>query len=164
MTGENKLHRKSKNVLLWNIDCAAKSLVKCVPKPPIFGVHDYIHDDAIKWNPFPRYWTFVRGIHRSPVNSPHKGQWRGALMFSLICAWINRWVNNHEAGDLRRHRNHYDVIVIDGLVQDCSTSIASPLWIQQYCTKTSILPQFKYTLEVVDIHTSPFYISVMPMI
>ena len=31
---------------------------------------------------------------------------------SLICAWINHWVNNGEAGDLRRYRNHYDVIVI----------------------------------------------------
>ena len=47
-----------------------------------------------------------------PVNSPHKGQWRGALMFSLICVWINGWVNNGEAGDLKRHRSHYDVIVI----------------------------------------------------
>ena len=47
----------------------------------------------------------------SPVNSPHKGQWRGALMFSLIWAWINGWVNNGEAGDLRRHRAHHDVIV-----------------------------------------------------
>ena len=56
--------------------------------------------------------AFVRGIHRSPVNSPHKGQWRGALMFSLICAWINCWVNNREAVDLRRHRAHYDVIVM----------------------------------------------------
>ena len=36
---------------------------------------------------FPRYRPFVRGIHRAPVNSPHKGPWRGALMFSLICAW-----------------------------------------------------------------------------
>ena len=44
-----------------------------------------------------------------PVNSPHKGQWRGALMFSLICARINVWVNNREAGDLRRHRGYYDV-------------------------------------------------------
>ena len=43
-----------------------------------------LHDDVIKWKHFPRYWPFVRGIHRSPVNSPHKGQWRGALMFSLI--------------------------------------------------------------------------------
>ena len=50
--------------------------------------------------------------HRSPVNSFHTGQWRGALMFSLICDWINAWVNIHEAGDLRRHRTHYDVIVM----------------------------------------------------
>ena len=47
-----------------------------------------------------------------PVNSPHKGQWRGALMFTLICARINGWVNNREAGDLRRYRAHYDVIVM----------------------------------------------------
>ena len=59
----------------------------------------------------PRYWPFVRGIHRSPVNSPHKGQWRGALMFYLICAWINGWVNNREPGDLRRYRAHYDVTI-----------------------------------------------------
>ena len=52
-----------------------------------------LHDDVIKWKYFPRYWPFVRGIHRSLVNSPHKGQWRGALMFSLNCAWINGWVN-----------------------------------------------------------------------
>ena len=70
------------------------------------------HDDVIKWKHFPRNWPFVRGIHRSPVNSPHKGQWRRALMFSLICVWINNWVNNGEAGDfetlscpLWRHRN-----------------------------------------------------------
>ena len=48
-----------------------------------------------------------------PVNSPHKGQWRGALMFSLICAWINGWVNNREASDVRRHRDHYDVTVMN---------------------------------------------------
>ena len=40
------------------------------------------------------------GIHRSPVNSPHTDQWRGALMFSLICAWINGWVKNQDAGDI----------------------------------------------------------------
>ena len=70
-----------------------------------------IHDDVIKWKHFPRNWPFVRGIHRSPVNSPHKGQWREALMFSLICVWINNWVHNREAGDLRRYLAHYDVIV-----------------------------------------------------
>ena len=71
-----------------------------------------MHDDVIKWKYFPRYWPFVRGIHRSPVNSPHKGQWRGALMFTLIWARINVWVNNRKAGDLRRNRVHYDVIVM----------------------------------------------------
>ena len=70
------------------------------------------HDDVIEWKHFPRYWPFVRGIHRSPVNSPHTGQWCGALMFSLICVWINGWVNNHEAGDLRRYRAHCDVTVM----------------------------------------------------
>ena len=51
-----------------------------------------------------------------PVNSPHKGQWRGALMFSLICVWINGWVNNREAGDLRRYRGHYDVTVMRPII------------------------------------------------
>ena len=63
-----------------------------------------LHDDVIKWKHFPRYWP--------PVNSPYKGQWRGALMFTLICARINGWVNNCKAGDLRRHRGHYDVGVM----------------------------------------------------
>ena len=72
----------------------------------------WTHDDVIKWKLFPCYWPFVQGIHRSPVNSPHKGQWRRALMFSLICTWINDWVNNGEAGDLRRYCTHYDVTVM----------------------------------------------------
>ena len=71
-----------------------------------------LHDDIIKWKYFPRYWPFVWGIQRSPVNSPHNGRWRGAMMFSFICAWINGWVNNRGTGDLRRHRAHYDVIVM----------------------------------------------------
>ena len=41
-----------------------------------------------------------------------KGQWRGALIFALICVWIKGWINNREAGDLRRHCSHYDVIVM----------------------------------------------------
>ena len=49
----------------------------------------------------------VTGNHWSLVNSPHKGQWYAALMFSLICTWINSWVNNREAGDLRCPCAHY---------------------------------------------------------
>ena len=74
--------------------------------------HRHHHDDVIKWKHFPRYWPFVRGILRSPVNSSHKGQWRGALIFSLNCARINGWVNNGEAGDFRRHRAHHGVAVM----------------------------------------------------
>ena len=71
------------------------------------------HDGVIKWKHFLHYWPFVWGIHRSPVNSPHKGQWRGALMFSLICTWPNGWVNNWDAGDLRHHGAHYDITVMN---------------------------------------------------
>ena len=63
------------------------------------------HDDVIKWNIF-RVTGHLCG------NSPHKGQWRGALMFSLIYTRINGWVNNGEAGDLRHHRAHFDVTVM----------------------------------------------------
>ena len=69
-------------------------------------------DDVIKWKNSPRYWPFVRRIQRSPVNSPRKGQWRRALIFSLICAWTNGWANNRDAGDLSRHRAHYNVTVM----------------------------------------------------
>ena len=61
--------------------------------------HNFIviaHDDVIKWKTYPRYWRFVWEIHRSPVNSPHKGQWPGAVMFSLIGAWTNGWINNQQ--------------------------------------------------------------------
>ena len=83
---------------------------------------------------FLRYWPFVLGIHRSPVNSPHKGQWRGALMIPLICVWINAWVNNRVAGDLRRHRAHYDVIVMN---DDDSYIIGH--WRQEFATDRCIL-------------------------
>ena len=76
-------------------------------------VTDIQHDDVIKWKYFPCYWPFARGINRSPVNSLHKGQWRRALMLSLICDWTNSWANNRDASDLRRHCAYYDVIVIN---------------------------------------------------
>ena len=66
----------------------------------------------MKWNFFSRHWPYVRRIHRSPVNPPHKGQWRGALVFSLIYALTNDCVNNRDAGDLRRHCAHNDVAVM----------------------------------------------------
>ena len=92
------------------------------------------HNDTIKWKHFLRYWPFV-----SPENSPHKGQWRGALMFSLICTWTNSWLNNWDAADLRCHRAHYDItvmILLDSAVSGKCTghcfsrkTIFSGLWI-----------------------------------
>ena len=70
------------------------------------------HDDVIKSKHFPRYWALCAGNLPVTGESPHKGQWRGALMFSFIFAWTNSWVNNGDAGDLRRNRCHYDVIVM----------------------------------------------------
>ena len=105
-----------------------------------------LHDDVIKWKHFPRYWPFVRGIHRSPVNSPHKGQWRGALMFSLICAWITDWVNNREAGDLRCHRAHYDVIVMFSE----NLSFSSCTW---YCVVGSVIRVFHFVALTLNIYS-----------
>ena len=97
------------------------------------------HDDVIKWKHFPRYWPFVRGIHRSPMNYPHEGLWRGAL--------INGWVNNDEAGDLRRHRAHYDVNVMQfGRTKSVSgTKTPSPQWKNCLCT---LWPSFQSSLAL----------------
>ena len=73
-------------------------------------VHGGRYDDVIKWKHFPRYWHFVQRIPGEFLSQRPVG---GALMICLICVWINGWVNNHEADDLRRHRGHYDVIVMD---------------------------------------------------
>ena len=59
-------------------------------KPDLCRPVENEHDDVIKWKHFPHYWPFVRGIHRWPVKSPHKGQWHWAMIFSLICAWNKR--------------------------------------------------------------------------
>ena len=93
--------------------------------------------DVINWEHFPRNWPFVRGIHRSPVNSPRKGQWRGALIFSLFAAWISGWVNNGETGDLRRHRAHYDVIVMNDYEY---TSDIPPTYQSRCCENYCCIP------------------------
>ena len=106
-----------------------------------FGKPKYLimsHDDVIKWKHFPRYWPFVRGIHGFPVYSPHKGQCHRALMFSLICVWINGWVNNHETGDLRRYRAHYDVTVMIYMYEIKNNEILTP-----HCAKLTGQLSFK---------------------
>ena len=94
------------------------------------------HDDVIKWKHFPRYWPLVRRIHRSPVKSPHKGQWRGPLMFFFIYVCINGWVNNREAGDLRRYLAHNDVTV---MVRHLGFSVSmGSLRIDNYCLHVTL--------------------------
>ena len=80
-----------------------------------------LKDDFLAWwrhqmETFSELLALCAGKSLVPVNSLHKGQWCGALMFSLICARINDWLNNREAGDLRRYRGHYDVIVMEKLI------------------------------------------------
>ena len=70
------------------------------------------HDDIIKWKHFPRYLPSVMEIRRSPVDSPHKGQWCGALMFSFMCSWTKGSTNSPNATDLRRHSAHCVIIVM----------------------------------------------------
>ena len=102
--------------------------IRVVQENSCFGCYRYLK--AISWHPvkqtlyvirdtFPMMTSSNGNIFRvtgnlcgSPVNYPHKGQWRGALMFSLICVWINGWVNNHKAGDLKCYCAHYGVIVM----------------------------------------------------
>ena len=80
-------------LIQWTAHASLQLVMMTSSKGNIFRVTD------------PLWW----GIHRSPVNSPHKGQWCGALMFSLICAWTNDWANHRDASDLRHNRDHYDV-------------------------------------------------------
>ena len=70
------------------------------------------HDDVIKWKHFPRNWPFVRGIHRSRWIPHTKASHTELWCFFFICVCINGWVNNREAGDLRRYQAHYEVIVM----------------------------------------------------
>ena len=71
--------------------------------------------------------------------------------FSLICAWTNDRVHNEYAGDLKRHRVHYDVTV---MVQDCSISGALAMEILQSCTKPSIC-----VFKIVRVHYQTCYVS-----
>ena len=103
-----------------------------------------LHDDVIKWKYLPHYWPFVWGIQRSPVNFPHRGQWRGSLMFSLICAWTDTWANSRGPGDWRWHRAHYDIT---------STNLGLPGHIESWQPNATAAPvQFWYDMIVLT-HT-----------
>ena len=107
----------------------------------------------------------MRLIHWSPVNSPHKGQWRGALMSTLICAWTNGWVNNGEDGDLRRHLAHYDVRHCNGTFgrfgQEGQITRTRFFFIIQMLWKIGLLLHFKVSYRCKILHL-PRQTSVVP--
>ena len=87
---------------------------------------------------YPRIWLQYKMMTPSNGNifrvtghlcgeSPHKGQWRGALVFSLFFAWINSWISNREVGDLRRHHTQYDVTVMKSIPPPCDYAFRSTL-------------------------------------
>ena len=108
---------------------------------------------------FPRYWPFVWGIHRSTVNSPHKDLWRRYLIFSLICAWINGWVNNRETGELRCYRAHYGVTVMLGLNKKnyCINKQKNLPFHRTHRNALSLCPNRKYSSPVASSVFMPNY-------
>ena len=98
-----------------------------------------------------------------PVKSPHKGQWRGALMFSLICARINGWVNNREAGDLRLHRAHYDVTVMymyrNVFVPFVSHCVLSPGQLAWVYSDRLLWPHITGKYEVINTRPYPMCVA-----
>ena len=64
-------------------------------------------------------------------NSPVRGEFptqrpvtQSFDVFSLICVWINGWINNGEAGDLRSYRAHNDVTVMNSGLSPAGTNLA----------------------------------------
>ena len=104
------IYTKNKLISLLTrfLGCLCLLLISTTPRICNFKLE---HDDVIKWNHFPCYW--------------HKSQWRWALMFSLIYAWIKDWVNNREAGDLRRHRGHCNGELRPGLFWKWKSKVVS---------------------------------------
>ena len=79
-----------------------------------FGITHTYHDDVIKWKQFPRYCPFVQGIHRSPVDSPHKGivTWTFDVLLSVR---TNCWTKTWLAGNLTRRGGHLTLPQFDNV-------------------------------------------------
>ena len=137
----HSLKKKSLKMLPgnWRPICFGLSVLRWVSDG--YPIIHTAHDDVIKWKPF----------SASLVNSPQKDQWRGALIFSLICDWINSWVNNSEAGDFRRHRAHYDAIVMRLFGEG-----------SQPCRQQIVRLQFSVSPEYSNYHYYCCYINVLP--
>ena len=104
----------------------------------------------LSW-PSDTHWLFLKTWWRLRIKTFFEGlcegQWRGALIIFLSCAWTNGWANNRVAGDLKRHRAHYDVAVINSsetqisqnLVRSLSISVTQSFW-SDVCSTAVSLP------------------------
>ena len=124
------------------------------------SIRRILHEDVIKWRHFPRYWPFARGIPRSPVNSPHKGRWYGALMFSLI---LNKrlskpswgWWFEAPSRSLWRHCNEiFEKVIWACNTQDAMLPIAISVFVKQENQNTP-LASFVITLSGITRHCNP---------
>ena len=100
----------------------------------------HFHDDVIKWKNFPRYWPF-KGHRWTPLTKTSD-----AGLWCLICVWMNGSVNNREAGDLRRHRAHYDVTVMTTIDLDRYEAFQrnAIVWIAGLAHKNTITLQWQW--------------------
>ena len=117
------------------------------------------HDDVIKWKHFPRNWPFVRGIPRSPVNSPHKGQRRGASMYFFYLRMNKRlnkqwwgWWFETPSRPLWCHCNDLAIFTpADALVPDCARPLAVTMLTAKLFMFRTCLPGFQwFRVTVVD--------------
>ena len=138
------------------------------PKPMMTKLFEaYIHHQAsVSWSVSwwrhqmePFFMLLALCVGNPPVigGFPSQSQWCEALMFSLICAWINGWANNLNASDLRHHHLHYDITVMftwlrTGHPQNHGVSHGPILivWLSMGCTLlgVTVLPNYPDTNHI----------------
>ena len=99
------------------------------------------HDDVIKWKHFPRYWPFVRGIHRSPVDSGHKDQWCGRLGVFYLC--LNKRLSKQS-----RHRAYYEVIVMHMIYAHMVSLCFVWIWLREWIICILIIHLYSWLLRI----------------
>ena len=104
-------------------------------RPPLFLIGN-VHDDVIKWKHF-RVTGHLCGEFTGPRWIPAQRPVTRSFDAFLDLRRINGWVNYGEAGDWRRHRAHYDVIV---MVTLNATGSDDRAWILTYCRRFSAYP------------------------
>ena len=132
--GKHSLIKARSNIRLLPLITLMNDFNPCCEQWLNLRIHGHIRDKTMMTSSkeaFAALLALCEGNQLATGGSPHKGQWRWILMFSLKCAWTNGWVNSRDAGDLRRHRAHYDAFDFIGcdLILASVKSIIRPPWI-----------------------------------